>query len=237
MVSVSALFLGGAIAGPLFVIAFLVEGAVKPDYDPMRHPVSSLALGPFGWTQTAVFLVAGLLTVAFAAGLARLPGARRKVGAILIGVWGAGLAGAGAFVTDPVSGSPPGTPALPEPLTTSGALHDLFSVPAFFALGAACFVLSAGAGRRWAVFSVLSGAAVLGAFFLSGVGFQQTEPFVDVAGLWQRVSLTLGWTWITALALRAQAGTETTRALVSRGQWPQAPRRSDHGSTEAHLGQ
>jgi hypothetical protein len=31
MVSVRALFLGGAIAGPLFVIAFLVEGAVKPD--------------------------------------------------------------------------------------------------------------------------------------------------------------------------------------------------------------
>jgi hypothetical protein len=111
----------------------------------MRHPVSSLALGPFGWTQTAVFLVAGLLTVAFAAGFVRLPGVRRKVGAILIGVWGAGLAGAGAFVTDPVSGYPPGTPALPEPLTMSGALHDLFSVPAFFALGAACFVLSAGA--------------------------------------------------------------------------------------------
>jgi hypothetical protein len=50
------------IAGPLFVVAFLVEGATRPDDDPLRHPASSLALGPFGWTQTAKFIVAGLLT-------------------------------------------------------------------------------------------------------------------------------------------------------------------------------
>jgi hypothetical protein len=31
----------------------LIEGAMMPDYDPLRHPVSPLALGPYGWTQTA----------------------------------------------------------------------------------------------------------------------------------------------------------------------------------------
>jgi len=50
---VRALFVGGVIAGLRFVVAFLLEGATRPDYDPLRHPVSSLALGPFGWTQTA----------------------------------------------------------------------------------------------------------------------------------------------------------------------------------------
>jgi hypothetical protein len=49
-------------------------------YDPQRHPVSSLALGPFGWTQTLNFMVVGLLTLAFTLGLVRLPGVRHKVG-------------------------------------------------------------------------------------------------------------------------------------------------------------
>ena len=46
----------GAIAGPLFVLVFLVEGATRAGYDPLRHPVSSLALGDHGWTQIAEVL-------------------------------------------------------------------------------------------------------------------------------------------------------------------------------------
>jgi len=197
------MFVCGMIAGPLFVVAFLIEGATRPDYDPLRHPVSSLALGPFGWTQTVNFIVAGLLTLAFAIGLARLPGARQKAGAVLVGIWAVGLVGAGAFVTDAISGYLPGTPAIPEEVTTTGALHDLFSVPGFFALGTACFVLATGGGWRWAVYSVLSGVALLITFFVSGVGFEQTEGVVDVAGLWQRVSVTIGWVWLTLLAMRS----------------------------------
>jgi Protein of unknown function (DUF998) len=155
---VRALFVCGVIAGPLFVLVFLIEGAMTPDYDPLRHPVSSLALGPFGWTQTLNFIVVGMLTLAFAVGLVRLRGARQKVGGTLVGIWGVGLIGAGAFLTDPVSGYPPGTPPTPVEATTSGTLHDLFSVAAFFALGAACFVLAGGKGWRWAIYSVFSGA-------------------------------------------------------------------------------
>lgn len=33
-------YLCGAVGGPLFVIAFLIQGTVRPGYDPMRHPVS-----------------------------------------------------------------------------------------------------------------------------------------------------------------------------------------------------
>jgi hypothetical protein len=36
------------IAGSLFVIVFLIEGAVTPAYDALRHPVSWRAAGPFG---------------------------------------------------------------------------------------------------------------------------------------------------------------------------------------------
>jgi hypothetical protein len=62
----------GAIAGLLFVLVFLLEGATRANYDPLRHPVSSLALGDYGSVQSANFVVAGLLTLAFSVGLRRV---------------------------------------------------------------------------------------------------------------------------------------------------------------------
>ncbi len=130
----------GMLAGPLFIVTFLIEGLARPDYNPLRHPVSSLALGPNGWIQMANFMVAGVLYLALATGVLL---ARReqtvgpRSGAILIGAVGVGLLGSGAFITDPVSGYPPGTPDLLTSYTTSGALHDAFSVPVFLGLPAA----------------------------------------------------------------------------------------------------
>lgn len=49
----------GVVAGPLFVAVFLVEGATRAAYSPLRHPVSSLALGVDGWMQVANFAIAG----------------------------------------------------------------------------------------------------------------------------------------------------------------------------------
>jgi hypothetical protein len=68
-VKTKALLACGVIGAPLFVGAFLIEGATRADYDPLRHPVSSLALGESGWMQVANFIVAGLLMLAFACGL------------------------------------------------------------------------------------------------------------------------------------------------------------------------
>jgi hypothetical protein len=58
----------GLAAGPVFVTAFLLEGAVRDGYRPLRHPVSSLALGSRGWVQAANFAVTGTLFLAGAAG-------------------------------------------------------------------------------------------------------------------------------------------------------------------------
>jgi hypothetical protein len=38
----------GVVAGPVFVTVFLFEGAVREGYRPLRHPVSSLAIGSRG---------------------------------------------------------------------------------------------------------------------------------------------------------------------------------------------
>jgi hypothetical protein len=66
-----ALLLCGAIGGPLFVLAFLIEGATRADYNPLRHPVSSLSIGDLGFMQIGNFILTGLLMIAFAVGLRR----------------------------------------------------------------------------------------------------------------------------------------------------------------------
>ena len=129
----------GVAAGPVFVAVFLLEGAVRDGYRPLRHPVSSLALGSRGWIQTGNFVVAGTLFLAGAAGLARAgdPAASSRVAPALIGAAGAGLIGSAVFTTDPVSGYPPGTPdALTRP-SHAGAAHNLAAVPVFLGLPAA----------------------------------------------------------------------------------------------------
>jgi Protein of unknown function (DUF998) len=196
----------GAIGGPLFVVAFLVEGATRPGYDPLRHPVSSLALGEYGWTQAANFVVTGALLLAFAAGLRRAlrPPNGSTWGPLLVGVVAIGLIGAGVFVTDPVSGYPPGTPDQLQ-YTTVGILHDLFSLPVFVGLPAAMFVFCRWFAKRrsvgWALYSAASGVVFLVFFLLAGRGFSQADGLVDLGGLFQRVTLVTGWAWITLLAV------------------------------------
>lgn len=207
MAPTRALLAAGVVAGPLFVTAFLIQGATRADYDPVRHPVSSLALGEHGWAQTLNFVVAGLLSVAFAAGLrvALHPGRASTWGPLLVGLWGIALLGAGLFVTDPVGGYPPGTPAVPVSRTAPGQIHDAFGLLAWVSLTPACFVLArrfAGLGnRRWATYSAATGVAFAVLWLLSGLGFDQTPGLVEVAGLVQRVAITIGWTWLTLLAV------------------------------------
>jgi hypothetical protein len=178
----------GALAGPLFVAAFLAEGASRPEYDPLRHPVSALARGPRGWQQRANFAVAGTLLLAGAAGLGRRG---RLVGAAAVG-----LLGAGAFRTDPVLGYPPGEPAERKP---EGKVHDLFGVPVFLGIPAAAFVEAHRGRGGWRLASAASGAGMLGLFVLAGGGFAgRPVP----GGLYQRLSLGIGLGWVTALMLR-----------------------------------
>jgi hypothetical protein len=69
----------------------------------------------------------------------------------------------------------------------------------------ACFVLT----RRfvsedkwgWALYSALSGILFLIMFFVTGSGFNQTEGLVDIAGLLQRVTVIIGFAWLTAIAM------------------------------------
>jgi Protein of unknown function (DUF998) len=105
----------GLIAGPLIIGGVLLQGATREGYSQLRHPVSSLSLGPRGWMQTADFAVAGGLYLCFAVGLSRtLAGRlRTRVAPTLLGLGAIGMLGAAAFPTDPLGGYPLGTPSCP----------------------------------------------------------------------------------------------------------------------------
>src|SRR6185437_8285343 len=82
-------------------IVFLVEGALRPGYDPMRAPVSALAIGPRGWVQRVNFIVTGVLMLACAFGLSS---ALRPYGGsfwapLFVALYALGLVDAGIFVT------------------------------------------------------------------------------------------------------------------------------------------
>src|SRR5580698_3705148 len=172
------------IAGPVFVAVFLLEGALRDGYRPLRHPVSSLALGPRGWVQVGNFAVAGTLFLAGAAGLAHA-GDRTvssRAAPALIGAAGAGLIGAAVFATDPVSGYPPGTPdAITQPSRT-GVIHNLAAVPVFLGLPAAAFISGwqsiRGVHRGFALYGAATATTMLVTTSLAGAGFNQSPRLV-----------------------------------------------------------
>jgi len=199
----------GLAAGPVFVATFFAEGATRDGYRPLRHPVSSLALGPGGRVQTANFAVTGTLVLASAVGLGRAadPALSSRTARALIGAAGAGLIGSAAFVTDPVSGYPPGTPdALTQPSRT-GIMHNLMAVPVFLGLPAAAFTCgwrSARAGYRgFGLYCAATATTMLASTAMASAGFNQSPRLVNLAGLFQRASIVTGCGWLTALSARA----------------------------------
>jgi Protein of unknown function (DUF998) len=199
----------GVAAGPVFVAVFLLEGTARDNYRPLRHPVSSLALGPRGWVQTGNFAAAGMLFLAGAAGLARAgdTAATSRAAPALIGAAGAGLIGSAIFTTDPVSGYPPGTPdALTQPSRT-GTAHNLMAIPVFLGLPAAALTSSWRAWRAcrrgFAGYSAGTGIAMLVTMALAAAGFGQARKLVHLGGLFQRASIVTGFAWVTVLCARA----------------------------------
>src|SRR4029450_12983299 len=93
-----ALCVCGLVAGPLFTVAWIVEGATRVNYDPLRCPISSLSIGDAGWMQIATFIITGLLVLAFAIGLrCALRPSGSVWGPALVGLVGVGRVGCGGF--------------------------------------------------------------------------------------------------------------------------------------------
>lgn len=201
------LLAAGPIGSVVFILSFTVQGLYRNGYDPLLHPVSSLAIGPAGWLQVCSFISVGVLFMAFAFGVKlAFPSYkyRRRMSGFILAA-GVGLLGAGLFSTDPVYGYPVQSPLQLAQFTWIGHLHDLFSlivvisVPAAALTGWKYFVMTGQKGIS--VFSLFSALAILLTFLLAGAGFKQAPVFKDFAGLLQRASIIGGCIWLAVLGI------------------------------------
>ena len=198
--------LWGGIAGPvLFVAIFLVEGATRPGYDPVRHFVSLLSLGDGGWVQVANFLVSGTLIAAFGVGLERRRAADRgsRWTPRLIVVAGVALVASGVFSGDPALGYPPGAPSgMPTDASWHAGLHYVGSLVFFLGLPAAMILVARQAGRsgdRLRAAYALGSGLVMVAFWMAPFALTAAGAS-QVAGLLQRVAVLGGFQWLVVAA-------------------------------------
>ena len=191
----------GVLAGPVYVVAALVQGLTRPGFDLLHDDVSLLSNGSLGWIQIANFILTGVFVIAAAAGMARALKGRSTWGPRLLAVFGAGLIAAGVFVADPMNGFPVGTPA-GHPLSVSwhGLLHIVAAGIGFLCLVAACIVLARMFGRErrrmWMAYSLVTGIVFLLAF--AGVASGSTSAAV-VLGFW--VGVLIAFSWIAAVSI------------------------------------
>jgi hypothetical protein len=200
------LLTAGLLAGPIYIVVGLAEAVLRPGFDLSRHSLSLLANGDFGWIHSAMMVVTGLLTVGASLGLQQaLPsGSGRRVGPILVGVYGLSVAIAGLLTADPAMGFPLGIPdGPPVSITWHGMGHFAAGGIGFLYLIAACFVFTrrfGSAGQRgWAAYSAVTGVMFLAGF--AGIASGNASPVLNVAfGL----AVVVAWTWVSLLCARTR---------------------------------
>jgi hypothetical protein len=194
----------GVIAGPFYVAASLAEALTRSGFSLARDDWSLLANGALGWVHMLVLVLTGLMVGAAAAGVVRQLRAERQNAASgwFLGVYAAGLAGAGFFAADPANGFPVGTP--PGPTVTPsghGTLHIAFGGIGFLGLITACLVLAwqfRGLGQlSWAVFSLVTGVLFFAAF--AGIATGGAASSTGVLAFTGAVIL--AWTWLALVSV------------------------------------
>jgi hypothetical protein len=196
--------------GPiLFVVAFLVLGAIRPNYSPIKVFVSQLSLNGGGDWQVANFVVSGALILVF--GLALRDVIATGLGSwtwIAVSVVGVGLVLLGVFKDDGWFGYPPGSPqGIGMPRSWHGWGHvSTASVTAVgIVLGPLGAVLTGGGSDTlWTAYSLACPFLFLG-LYAFGLASSQGWVLPDRAGVFQRLSLATGLTWIAVLAVRLLA--------------------------------
>jgi hypothetical protein len=191
----------GAVAGPLFVAAVLAQALTRPGFSLTHDAASLLDDGPWGWVQSANFIITGLLFAASAAGLRRaLPDGRGSRWAPrLLTITGAGLIGGGIFHPDPSGGFPPGTPPGASAVSSwHGVLHQVSGSAAFLALIVFCVVL---ARRDRALGQTRMAACSLLAGLLCAIGVATGGTPQGALTLFTGVSIALLWAAFTAARL------------------------------------
>jgi hypothetical protein len=122
--------------GPIFfVLAFTIEGWLRPGYNPLSMFISELSLGQRGAIQIINFLVFGLFFLVFTYGIAVEFKKKKasKTGSVLFTIIAACYFFSGIFVTDP------GT-IFAGQKSIHGIIHGIFGGIVFTLMPVSCFV-------------------------------------------------------------------------------------------------
>jgi hypothetical protein len=210
------LLLCGIIGPGVFVVAALVLGATRPNYDPMYTFVSQLSLDGGGDWQVANFLVSGSLIALSGLGLRLTRGARgiSRWGWLAVILVGLGFALLGLFRDDPWLRYPPGAPpGIGPPRSPSGFGHLASAFGIFVVLEAGAWSFARGLAldgqaraRRICIalaiaFPLLYGAALASGLASGLASSDRLSLLGGLAGLFQRLSLTAALAWVAWLAI------------------------------------
>lgn len=189
-----ALLGSGVAAGPLFLLTFVIQILVRPEFRFTRSEPSVLSIGPLGWIQIANSIVGGVLVMAGALGIRRVLRASQGGfwGPVLLEVFGIGQVGIGIFVVDPIRS--------PANMTFHGTMHIVFGGISFVALMAACFVFVrtfiSRKQKAWAIFCMMIGLLFLAAFF-SAASVRQGPTSIQ---LFLNVIFVVEWIWVSSIS-------------------------------------
>lgn len=190
----------GVLAGVVFEASVLIQGLTRHGFRIAHHDASLLSNGPLGWIQVTTFLLAGAMTIAAAAGTQRAMASRWAPR--LIGIYGAGLIGAGIFSADPAYRFGPGAPlGRATHISWHGTGHLIAASIGFIALIAACFVVARYFSRRgrrgMAIYSRLTGVA-----FLAGFAGVTTGSSSSAIVLPFYAAVLAAFTWLAVVSVR-----------------------------------
>lgn len=180
----------GIVGGPLFITSSLLQAVLREGFDLRRHHLSTLALGDFGWVQTATFATTGVLMLAFAAGLWRI----FRVGALCFGLYGLTMILGAVFPDQPAFGFPPGADAV----DSVAAGHVVAAVVSFLAEVAACLTF---AWRYWRQGRIAWAAYSAGSGVVAGIIVFTMDPTQPSSAVRLVVTCLVTGAWMTAVAV------------------------------------
>lgn len=189
------------IAGQFILLASAWLLPLVSEYSPMSDTISELALGRYGFVQTAAFVLSGLGVLGLAYALLRLTAGAwgSLAGSLLVAVYGVGAILVALFPTDRIdSASDLGA------LSTTGAIHSLVALVSFLSAtaGMVIFAWTFSRAARW--HSLLPWAAILATAAVSLMLGQMFEPQGPWTGILQRGLVTIIATWLVTVALRVR---------------------------------
>ena len=190
----------GMIGSALFVAVFMVEGWLRPGYNPLSMYVSELSLGPRGWIQIVNFILWGLLFLIFTRGVANefKDGKASKAGPILFTIIALSFLISGPLVTDPAT--------IFMQMSLHGKLHGIFGALVFSLAPVSCFVFyrrfrDDSKWQNLSRWTLTACVIIVMSVVLMKVGQISSNPVNAWVGLIQRIALITYLSWIFTFAL------------------------------------